>query len=217
MELMPLYLSIKLATISTAVLIISTMPIAYVLARSDWKGKMFVESLLSLPLVLPPTMFGFFLLYILSPISYIGKMWGNAFGSPLLFSFTGIVLGSVIYSVPFAIQPMKSVFAKLDKRLYESASILGLSPIAVFFRVAIPNSVSGIMASAILVFLHSIGAFGVILMIGGSIPNETRVVSVAIFEAVLSMDYEKAWMLSAMLLPISYVFLLVVNKLMKEK
>ncbi|HOI75406.1 MAG TPA: ABC transporter permease subunit [Syntrophales bacterium] len=135
----------------------------------------------------------------------------------MLFTFAGIVVACATYSLPFAIQPIKAAFEKLDPRLRESASVLGLSPLATFFRVVLPNSKSGIAAAAILVFLHSLGAFGVILMVGGSIPGETRVASIAIYEAVESFQYEKAWILSLAFLPVSYFFLLLVNRLTRRE
>jgi molybdate transport system permease protein len=143
-------------------------------------------------------------------------MWENMFGGSLLFTFIGITIATVIYSLPFAVQPIKAAFEKLDKRLRENAYVLGLSPIATFFRVIIPNSINGIAAAAILVFLHSLGAFGVILMVGGSIPGETRVASIAIYEAVESLQYRKAFLLSLAFLPISYFFLLLVKRLTRN-
>ena len=134
----------------------------------------------------------------------------------MLFTFTGIVIASLIYSLPFAIQPIKASFEKIDPRLKENAYVLGLSPAATFFRVIIPNSINGIAAAAILVFLHTMGAFGVVLMVGGSIAGETRVASIAIYEAVESMQYQKAWELSLAFVPISFFFLLLVNKLSRK-
>jgi len=216
LEFLPLYLSAKLAVFATLVLIVIAAPLAYVLTNSNWRGKSLVEALLNLPIALPPTVIGFYLLFILGPKGFIGTAWENVFGGPLLFTFTGIVIASTIYSLPFAIQPIKASFEKIDPRLKESAYVLGLSPAATFFRVILPNSVNGIAAAAILVFLHSMGAFGVVLMVGGSIAGETRVASIAIYEAVESMQYQKAWGLSLAFLPISYAFLLLVNRLTRK-
>ena len=216
MELLPLYLSAKLATIATLILIAIAAPLAYLLTNSSWPGKSFVEALVNLPIALPPTVIGFYLLFILGPKGSVGMVWESLFGGPLLFTFTGIVIASIIYSLPFAIQPIKASFEKIDPRLKENAYVLGLSPAATFFRVIIPNSINGIAAAAILVFLHTMGAFGVVLMVGGSIAGETRVASIAIYEAVESMQYQKAWALSLAFIPISYCFLLLVNQLNEE-
>ena len=216
MELLPLYLSAKLASIATLILIGIAAPLAYLLTNSSWPGKSFVEALFNLPIALPPTVIGFYLLFLLGPRGSVGEVWERLFGGPLLFTFTGIVIASIIYSLPFAIQPIKASFEKIDPRLKENAYVLGLSPAATFFRVIIPNSINGIAAAAILVFLHTMGAFGVVLMVGGSIAGETRVASIAIYEAVESMQYEKAWALSLAFIPISYCFLLLVNKLTRK-
>lgn len=217
MELLPLYLSAKLAVIATLVLIVTAAPLAYVLANSAWPGKSFVEALLNLPIALPPTVIGFYLLFLMGPKGGLGQVWESLFGGPLLFTFSGIVIASSIYSLPFAIQPIKATFEKIDPRLKENAYVLGLSPVATFFRVMLPNSLNGIAAAAILVFLHTMGAFGVILMVGGSIEGETRVASIAIYEAVESMQYREAWVLSLAFLPISYGFLLLVNRLTRKQ
>lgn len=217
MEWIPLYLSAKLALITTLVLIAIASPLAYVLACFTWPGKTFVDALINLPIALPPTVIGFYLLCLLGPRGTVGSLWENLFGGTLLFTFTGIVVACAIYSLPFAIQPIKAAFEKLDPRLRESAYVLGLSPLATFFRVVLPNSRNGIAAAAILVFLHSLGAFGVILMVGGSIPGETRVASIAIYEAVESFQYEKAWLLSLAFIPVSYCFLLLVNRLTRKE
>jgi len=211
-----LYLTLKLALVTTAALMILAAPVAYMLAFSAFPGKSFVEALIYLPTALPPTVIGFYLVIMMGPKGAIGSAWSKFSGNGLLFTFAGIIIASVVYSIPFAVQPMKAAFQKLDRRLLENAYVLGLTKKAAFFRVIIPNSISGIAASAILVFLHSIGAFGVLMMVGGSIHGETRVASIAIYEAVESMDYHKAGMISLGFIPISYIFLLVVNRLNKD-
>ena len=143
-------------------------------------------------------------------------MWETLGGGPLLFTFTGIVVASLIYSIPFAIQPMKAAFEKIDRRLMENAYVLGLSRLRTFIRVIIPNSLSGIAAAAILVFLHSMGAFGVLLMVGGSVPGETKVASIAIYEAVETMKYREAALMSLCFIPVSYGFLLLMNRLNRD-
>jgi molybdate transport system permease protein len=216
MELLPLYLSAKLAILATLILIAIATPLAYLLTSSSLPGRSFIEAFFNIPIALPPTVMGFYLLFLMGPKGFVGEEWERLFGRPLLFTFTGIVIASIIYSLPFAIQPIKASFEKIDNRLKENAYVLGLSPVATFFRVIIPNSINGIAAAAILVFLHTMGAFGVVLMVGGSIAGETRVASIAIYEAVESMQYQKAWELSLAFLPISFIFLLLVNKLTRK-
>ena len=216
MDLVALYLSIKLAVVSTIVLIIIAAPLSYSLVFNRIPGRSFVEALINLPIVLPPTVLGFYLLVFMGPKGGIGSVWEGFFGSPLLFTFTGIVIASIIYSLPFAVAPMKAAFARIEPRLVENAQVLGLSPVAIFFRVILPNSLAGIAASAILVFLHTIGEFGVILMVGGSIPGKTKVASIAIYEAVEALRYQDAWLMSITLVPVCFVFLLMVNRLTPE-
>ena len=211
MDWQPLILSLKLAAVSTFLLIILAAPLAYALALSRFMGKAFLEALINLPMALPPTVLGFYLLVFMGPKSFFGRFWDTVTGSPLVFTFKGIVVALLIYCLPFAIQPMKAAFEKIDRSMLESAYVLGLSPLAAFLRVTIPNSLSGLAAAAILVFIHSIGAFGVLLMVGGSIPGETRVVSIAIYEAVESLAYGEAGLMCLILLPISYSFLLLLN------
>jgi molybdate transport system permease protein len=213
MDYLALYVTLKLAVVTTVVLVVLAAPIAYLLAFARFPGKSFVEALIYLPMALPPTVIGFYLIILMGPRGWVGGLWQAATGGSLLFTFLGITVASIIYSLPFAIQPMKAAFSKIDRRFLENAYILGLSRRAAFLRVVLPNSVSGIAAAAVLVFLHSIGAFGVLLMVGGSIPGETKVASIAIYEAVEMMNYTAAGMIALSFLPISYVFLLLINKL----
>ncbi|MFC1580514.1 molybdate ABC transporter permease subunit [Thermodesulfobacteriota bacterium] len=217
MDWAPIFISAKLATITTIVLVVVTAPLACFFAYSRFRGKSLCEAVINLPLVLPPTVLGFYLLYAMNPDGLLGRIWEWLTGGRLVFSFSGIVLASMIYSLPFAYQPLKAAFIKVDKRLVESAYVLGLSPISTFFRVIVPSSVSGFVASAILVFVHTLGEFGVILMVGGSIPGRTKVVSIAIYEAVETLQYREALMMSAILIPICYCVLLVVNMLSMNK
>jgi len=213
MEWQAFYVTLKLAAVATTVLMVLAAPVACVLAYVRFPGKSLVEALLYLPMALPPTVLGFYFIMFLGPKGFAGRPWTSITGESLLFTFTGIALASMLYSVPFAVQPMKAAFRKIDRRLLESASVLGLSPAAAFVRVVIPNSVNGIIAAAVLVFLHTIGAFGVLMMVGGSIPGVTKVASIAVYEAVEAMNYREAHLMSLCFLPISYVFLLIVNKL----
>jgi len=216
MDWQPLFLSLKLAAVSTFLLIILAAPLAYALAIARFAGKAFLEALINLPMALPPTVLGFYLLLVMGPKGFLGRYWETITGSPLVFTFQGIVIALLIYCLPFAIQPMKAAFEKIDRSMLESAYVLGLSPLSTFLRVIIPNSVSGLAAAAILVFIHSIGAFGVLLMVGGSIPGETKVVSIAIYEAVESLAYREAGLMCLVLIPISYSFLLLLNLITKR-
>ena len=216
MDWTALFLSLKLALVATAILMLLTAPLACLLAYSRLPGKAFLEAFINLPLAMPPTVVGFYLLILMGPEGQLGRLWTGVTGSPLLFTFAGIVIASIIYSIPFALQPMRAAFEKIDPRLIDSARVLGLAPPAIFIRVILPNSLNGIAASAILVFLHTLGAFGVMLMVGGSIPGETRVASIAIYEAVETLQYGSAAMMSLALLPVCYVFLLVVHRLTRK-
>ena len=213
MDYLALYVTIKLAVATTLVLVVGAAPIAYFLAYTRFPGKSFVEALIYLPMALPPTVIGFYLIILMGPKGWLGGIWQTLTGGSLLFTFLGITFASIIYSIPFAVQPMKAAFQKIDRRLLENAYILGLSRRQAFARVIIPNSLTGIAAAAVLVFLHSIGAFGVLLMVGGSIPGETKVASIAIYEAVEMMHYSEAGMIALSFIPISFAFLLLINKL----
>lgn len=216
MDYLALYVTLKLAFVTTVFLMVIAAPIAYLLAYYHFPGKALLEALVYLPMALPPTVIGFYLIVVMSPKGFIGHAWAMLTGGSLLFTFLGITIASIIYSIPFAVQPMKAAFAKIDRRLLENAYILGLSKRDTFLRVIIPNSLGGIAAAAVLVFLHSIGAFGVLLMVGGSIPGETKVASIAIYEAVETMNYSAAGLIALSFIPISYAFLLLINKLNKD-
>jgi molybdate transport system permease protein len=216
MDYLALYVTLKLALVTTVFLMVLAAPIAYLLAYHRFPGKSFVEALIYMPLALPPTVIGFYLIIIMGPRGWVGGFWEKLTGGSLLFTFLGITIASIVYSIPFAVQPMKAAFQKIDRRLLDAAYILGLSKRAAFLRVIIPNSVSGIAAAAILVFLHSIGAFGVLLMVGGSIPGETKVASIAIYEAVEMMNYQAAGLIALSFIPISYAFLLLINRLNED-
>lgn len=211
MDFFPLYLSAKLALITTVILLVVAAPVAYCCACYRFTAKPYVEAFISLPLVMPPTVLGFYLLLIMGPNGALGRSWENLTGQRLCFTFTGIVLASLIYSFPFAVQPLKAAFEKIDNRMLESAYVLGCSRMQTFYRVIIPNSLNGILVAAILTFAHTMGEFGVVLMVGGSIPGETKVASIAIYEYVESLRYGDANMLSLALVVTSYLVLVVVN------
>jgi len=211
--LLPLWLSFKLSVVTTGVLLVVGALLAHLLVYRSVPARSVVESLITLPMVLPPTVLGFYLLVVMGPKGTLGAAWQGFTGSSLLFTFTGIVIASIVYSLPFAVQPLKAAFARIDRRLLENAAVLGLSPMAIFFRVVVPNSLAGFTAASILVFLHTMGEFGTILMVGGSVPGETRVASIAIFEAVEALRYRDAWIMSLVLALTSFVFLIVVNRI----
>lgn len=209
-DLTALLLTLKLALISTVALIVIGTPLALWLAKSNWRYKFIIEALVALPLVLPPTVLGFYLLIVFSPNSWFGGFFKSLTGQPLAFSFSGLVLGSVIYSLPFVIQPLQNAFASIAKRSFEVAATLGASPWDCFKSIALPLAKPGFISASILGFAHTLGEFGVVLMIGGNIPGETQVASIAIYEHVESMQTVNAHWLSACLLLISFMLLMLV-------
>jgi len=209
-ELIALWLTIRLALVSTLLLLVLGAPLAWWLAHSRWRFKFVVESAIALPLVLPPTVLGFYLLLLMSPSGVLGQVSNQlGFGS-LAFSFTGLVIGSCIYSLPFVIQPLQNAFANIGKRPLEVAATLGASSFDRFTTVILPIAKPGIITAVVLGFAHTLGEFGVVLMIGGNIPGETQVVSIAIYEHVESLQYAQAHRLSFALLVLSFILLLVV-------
>lgn len=211
-DISALWVTFKLATIVMIVLLMVCVPIAYLLAKGRFRGKRYVQAACNLPMVLPPTVLGFGLLFVMGPYSVIGSFWISLTGSSLTFSFLGLVLGSLLYSLPFGILPMQAAFEKIDDDLIEAGRALGLSSLQTFFYVVLPNSRGGLAASAALIFAHTVGEFGVALMIGGSIPHKTRVISIAIFEHTESINYEAAAILSLVLLVVSYISLVFIGK-----
>jgi molybdate transport system permease protein len=203
----PLWLSIQLAAITTVVLLIVATPIAWWLAQSPSRWKPAVQTIVALPLVLPPTVLGFYLLIVLGPHGAIGGWWVELTGSALTFSFTGLVIASCIYSLPFAVQPLANAFESLGQRDLEAAWTLGASRLDAFFSIALPLSVRGYLGAVVLSFAHTLGEFGVVLMVGGNIPGETRVISIAIYDQVESLNYAAAHQLSATLLAIAFTVL----------
>lgn len=209
----PLVLSAKLALITTLLIPLAAAPLAYVLAFRRFPGKSLLDALVSLPMVLPPTVLGFALLLAMRPQGALGGAWESLTGQRLVFSFTGIVLASLVYNLPFAVQPLRTAFEKLDPRLLEASAVLGLSPLRTFFRVVLPCSLPGLAAASVLVFAHSLGEFGVILMVGGSIPGSTKVAAIAIYEAVEAMRYNDALMICLALVPVSFAALVAINSM----
>lgn len=209
-DITALLLTLKLAGVSTLVLILFGTPLAWWLAKSHWRYKFIIEALVALPLVLPPTVLGFYLLVVFSPQSTVGRLFESLVGQPLAFSFTGLVIGSVIYSLPFVIQPLQNAFVAVGRRPIEVAATLRATPFDRFVSVVVPLAKPGFMSAAILGFAHTLGEFGVVLMIGGNIPGETQVASIAIYEHVESMQLSSAHWLSAALLIISFSLLVLV-------
>jgi len=220
-DLSPLYLSLYLALITTLMLILISIPFSWWLSQTkNTLIKKITETLVALPLVLPPTILGFYLLLIFNPKTIFGKLWFKLFGSNLAFSISGLIIGSMIYSLPFAIQPIQIAFEKINQKLIEQAYILQCSKIEVFLKIIIPLSKNGIITAAILTFAHTLGEFGVVLMIGGNIPGKTQVVSIAIYETVESLDYTSTHILSFIVLILSFIILLIffsINKKENEK
>ncbi|MAQ75087.1 MAG: molybdate ABC transporter permease subunit [Aquimarina sp.] len=203
----PLLLTLKLALLTTFLLFFVSVPIAYSLAYSRGKLKPVFEALISLPLVLPPTVLGFYLLISFSPSSVIGEFLNDWIGLQLVFSFEGLVFASILYSLPFMVQPLQAGLSSLPQNLKHASNLLGKSDFVTLFKVLLPNIKPSILTGIVLSFTHTIGEFGVVLMIGGNIPDKTRVASVAIFEEVESLNYETAHYYSAILLLVTFIIL----------
>ena len=212
-DLGPLWLTLRLAAITTILLLLIGTPIAWWLAHTRSRAKPIVEAVTALPLVLPPTVLGFYLLVLLSPNSPIGGLWVTLTGSTLTFSFLGLIIASVLYSLPFAVQPLQSAFEAVGRGPLEAAASLRASPFDAFCTVATPMAFRGYLTAAVLTFTHTIGEFGVVLMVGGNIPGRTKVISIAIYEHVETIDYAAAHTLSAILLIFSFLVLLTVYAL----
>ena len=206
-----IFLTLKLATVTTVVLLLLGIPLAWWLSRSNSWWSEVVATLVALPLVLPPTVLGFYLLILLSPTSVPGQMIESLIGFRLPFTFAGLVVGSVVYSMPFVVQPIRNAFDAMGERPMEVASTLRASPLNAFFSVAVPLASSGILTGTVLGFAHTVGEFGVVLMIGGNIPGETQVLSIAIYDYVETMNWEMAHLLSLMMLAFSFLVILIMN------
>lgn len=211
LEYQAFWLTFKLALSTTAILLLIGIPLAWWLSQSRTLLARVIESLVALPIVLPPTVLGFYLLVAFSPNSFVGSTFEALTNQTLAFSFWGILVGSLIYSFPFVIQPLQATFTQMDHGLLETAYSLGASQLATFLQVVLPICRNGIMSAGLLCFAHTVGEFGVILMIGGNIPGETQVLSIALFDAVETMEYEKAHALSAGLLVFAVFSLALIN------
>ena len=206
----PFYLSFKLAIIVTFILLILGIPYAWFLSSTKSRLKPFLEALTALPIVLPPSVLGFYLLFFLSPNAYLGEIVYKLFNIKLVFSFEGLIVASSIYSFPFMIQPIQSGFDGIDKNIIEASYLSGKGRLITLFRVILPNIKSSLLTAIVITFAHTIGEFGVVLMVGGSIPQKTEVASVAIYDYVENLEYTKAHIYSAILLAISFFILFVV-------
>jgi molybdate transport system permease protein len=207
MDTAAVWVTLKLATATTSILFVSGLPLAYWLAMTPWRGRFFIESLVALPLVLPPTVLGFYILMATGPASILGQSYDRATGSLLPFSFAGILLGSVLYNVPFAVRPFTAAFARTNRKLIEASWCLGESRWRTFWRVTLPLSWPGILTGIVLTFTHTVGEFGVVLMVGGNIPGVTRTLSIAIYDDVQALNYAAASQTALVLVVFSFVTL----------
>jgi molybdate transport system permease protein len=212
----PLWVTLKLATLTTFVLLLVGTPLAWWLAQTKCWCKTFIEAAVTLPLVLPPTVLGFYLLVTLGPHGPIGNLWQSLTGHHLAFTFTGLVIGSVIFSLPFVVQPLQNAFEAIGPRPLEVAATLRATPLDRFFSIAIPLARPGFLTATVLSFAHTVGEFGVVLMIGGSIPGKTQVLSVAIYEHVEQLEFREAHLLSGSMLLFSFIILLVLYAINKR-
>jgi len=204
-------LSLRLAGVVSVVLLVVALPLAYWLAFTKWRGKFLFESVVALPLVLPPTVIGFYALIAMGPRGPLGRVSQSLFGRSLAFTFTGLVLASLLYSFPFAVQPLVASFESLDRRLLDASSILGAGRLRTFIRVTIPLSWPGLVTALVLSFAHTLGEFGVVLMVGGNLPGVTRTASIDIYDRVQALDYAGAHQMALLLLVIAFLVLSVVN------
>ena len=216
MDFSPFYLSFKLAFISTLILLVFCVPLAYFLSRVNFKGKSVIEAIISLPLVLPPSVLGFYILVFLSPYSAIGSFFEEHFGIRLVFNFTGLVIASCIYSLPFMFAPLLGAFNSLPKNIIEASYTLGKGRINTMLKIALPNIKPSLLNAIIISFAHTLGEFGVVLIIGGSLSRETKVASIAIYEATEMLDFTTAHIYSGIMLAISFFVLFCVYFLTKK-
>ena len=207
MNLEPLLLSVRLAATVSAILLVIALPLAYAIAFPRWRGKFIFESIVALPIVLPPTVLGFYVLIALGPRGFFGRLWQSLFGHTLAFTFSGLVLASILYSLPFAVQPLIASFESLDRKLLDASAILGASRSRTFFSVILPLSWPGVITALVLSFAHTLGEFGVVLMVGGNLPGITRTVSIQIYDQVQSLDYVGAQRTAFLLLIVSFALL----------
>ncbi|RME90742.1 MAG: molybdate ABC transporter permease subunit [Candidatus Hydrogenedentota bacterium] len=216
-DLIALWITLKLAFVSTTVLLLIGIPLAWLFTFSRLQKFYFLQLVFTLPIMLPPTVLGFYLLLLLSPESALGKLFQQVGLVAPAFHFSGLVIGSVLYSLPFVLQPIQNDFAKISREILDAAATLGAGKIDQFFSIGIPQAKNGILTAAVLGFAHTRGEFGVVLMVGGNIPEKTKVLSIVIFEHVENLEYSMAHKLSFLLLAISFSFLMVLYWISKAK
>jgi molybdate transport system permease protein len=212
-DLTAIVLTLQLAAVSTIILLIIGTPLAWWLANTHLRGKPIIEAIVALPLVLPPTVLGFYLLILFTPNSAFGQLWQNVTGAPLAFSFSALVIGSVLYSLPFVVQPIQASFESLPKQLLEAATTMGASATDQFISIVLPLTRRSFISAASLGFAHTLGEFGVVLMIGGNIPGETQVLSIALYDKVENLQYAQAHWLAAGLIIFSVLLLTLIYSL----
>jgi molybdate transport system permease protein len=216
MDWSAIVLSLRLAATTTIVLLAIGLPLASWLALSKRRGRWAVDAVVALPLVLPPTVLGYYVLVMLGPRSPIGRAYEALTGSPIVFSFNGLLVASVLYSLPFAVQPFAAAFAAVDRTLIETAWCLGASRLRTFARIVVPLARPGIIAGAVLTFAHTVGEFGVVLMVGGNLPGVTRTVSISIYDDVQALNYARAGRTAGLLLAFSFVVLALTYRLQRR-
>lgn len=209
MDWQAIWLSVRLSACTMLVLLALGLPLAFWLAQTRWRGKFLIEAIVALPIVLPPTVLGFYVLMAIGPLSPLGRFYESLFGHRLPFTFQGLLIASVFYSLPFAVQPFTSGFASVDRRMLEASWCLGVGRLGTFFRVALPLAWPGVLTGMVLSFAHTVGEFGVVLMIGGNIPGQTRTVSISIYDEVQALNYAAANQTALALLVFSFAVLAV--------
>lgn len=209
--------TLELASCTSILLLVIGLPIAYWVAFSRWRWKFFVEAIVALPIVLPPTVLGFYILVAVGPRSPLGVWYEKLAGHGLAFTFEGLVIASVLYSLPFAVQPIAAAFGSVDRKMIEASWMLGVSNLETFFRVIVPQSWGGLVTGFVLTFAHTMGEFGVVLMVGGNIPGVTRTISIDIYDQVQSLNYSNAGITSLVLLVASFAILSIVYAVNRQK
>jgi len=207
MDWQALWLTLRLDFVVCVLLLVIGIPIAFWLAFTRWRWKFLIEAIVAMPLILPPTVLGFYLLIALGPRSPLGRLYNSISGSGLPFTFSGLVIASIVYSLPFMVQPLASAFSAVDPKVLAASEVLGASQLRTFFRVILPLSISGLLTGLVLTFAHTLGEFGVVLMVGGNIPGVTRTVAVSIYDNVQALDYAAAGQTSLFLLIASFLIL----------